>query len=113
VTIDYGKLFSRKETPQNEAISAAQTLNSAGGYVWAVDDWARLERFLILGSEGGSFYARERTLTRENAEAVERCRVVRRRARRLGSRHADGDAALVQRQAGIGAGLSAREVSVA
>ena len=73
MTIDYGKLFSRKETPQNEAISAKQTPNSAGGYGWAVDDWARLERFLILGSEGGSFYVRERVLTRENAEAVERC----------------------------------------
>ncbi len=73
MTIDYGKLFSRKETPQNQAISATQTPNSAGGYGWAVDDWARLERFLILGSEGGSFYVRERVLTRENAEAVERC----------------------------------------
>ena len=47
--------------------------NSAGGYAWAVDDWARLRRFLILGSEGGSYYAGEWKLTRENAEAVERC----------------------------------------
>jgi 60 kDa SS-A/Ro ribonucleoprotein len=49
--------------------------NSGGGYAWAVDDWTRLERFLILGSEGGSFYISERTLTRENAGAVERCAV--------------------------------------
>ena len=27
--------------------------NSAGGYAFAVDDWTRLERFLILGTEGG------------------------------------------------------------
>ena len=47
--------------------------NSAGGFAWAVDDWSRLRRFLILGSEGGSFYTGEWTLTRENAEAVERC----------------------------------------
>ena len=47
--------------------------NSAGGFAWAVDDWTRLRRFLILGSEGGSFYAGERTLTRENATAVWRC----------------------------------------
>ena len=41
--------------------------------MWAVDDWTRLDRFLILGSEGGSYYASERKLTRENAEAVLRC----------------------------------------
>ena len=27
------------------------------GHAWAVDDWTRLRRFLILGSEGGSYYA--------------------------------------------------------
>src|SRR5262249_6344822 len=36
-------------------------------------DWVRLERFLVLGTEGGSYYASERALTREGAEAVERC----------------------------------------
>src|SRR5215470_16905714 len=46
--------------------------NSAGGAAYPVDDWTRLERFLVLGSEGGSYYAGERTLTRENAEAVVR-----------------------------------------
>jgi 60 kDa SS-A/Ro ribonucleoprotein len=40
---------------------------------FAVDDWTRLRRFLVLGSEGGSFYASEPALTRENAKAVERC----------------------------------------
>src|SRR4051794_34139583 len=50
-----------------------QTANGAGGFTWAVDDWARLRRFLILGSQGGSYYAGEWTLTRENADAVERC----------------------------------------
>src|SRR3954466_8766160 len=50
-----------------------QTANGAGGFTWAVDDWARLRRFLILGSEGGSYYAGEWSLTRENALAVEQC----------------------------------------
>jgi 60 kDa SS-A/Ro ribonucleoprotein len=40
---------------------------------WAVDEWTRLRRFLILGSEGGTYYASEWTLTRENAQAVEHC----------------------------------------
>src|SRR6059058_252469 len=50
-----------------------QAPNSAGGFAWAVDAWARLRRFLILGSEGGSYYATEWKLTRENARAVEQC----------------------------------------
>src|SRR6187551_2921593 len=70
----FTKFFSTKSTPQSEPIpGSGQVPNSAGGFAWEVDDWARLRRFLILGSEGGSYYASERTLTRENAEAVERC----------------------------------------
>ena len=56
-------------TPQSQPI-ANTVRNSAAGYVFAVDDWTRLDRFLILGSEGGSYYAGERKLTAENAQAV-------------------------------------------
>jgi 60 kDa SS-A/Ro ribonucleoprotein len=67
-------IFNRDQTPQSLPIpGAGQVPNSAGGYAWAVDDWARLDRFLILGSEGGSYYATERALSRGNAEAVARC----------------------------------------
>jgi 60 kDa SS-A/Ro ribonucleoprotein len=59
-------------TTQTEPL-ASQARNSAGGYSYPVDDWARLRRFLILGSEGGSYYAGERALSRENALAVARC----------------------------------------
>jgi 60 kDa SS-A/Ro ribonucleoprotein len=66
--------FTRRRTPQGEPMAgAAQVPNRAGGFAWAVDDWTRLRRFLVLGSEGGSFYASERALTRENATAVWRC----------------------------------------
>ena len=47
--------------------------NSAGGYAFPVDDMTRLHRFLILGSEGGSYYADERKLTLDNVKAVKRC----------------------------------------
>lgn len=68
------KHFKTRQTPQSEPIpGSAQVANSAGGYSFAVDDWTRLERFLILGSEGGSYYASERALTVENAQAVARC----------------------------------------
>jgi 60 kDa SS-A/Ro ribonucleoprotein len=64
----------RLVTPQREPIPNSNQLpNSAGGYAWPVDNWARLDRFLILGSEGGTFYIRERPLTQENATAVTAC----------------------------------------
>ena len=62
---------STRRTPQSEAIpGAGQVANSAGGFAWEVDAFTRLRRFLILGSEGGSYYAGERKLTVENALAV-------------------------------------------
>lgn len=61
-------------TPQNQPIPGSkQVPNSAGGYSFAVDNWKRLDRFLVLGSEGGSYYASERKLTAENASAVIAC----------------------------------------
>lgn len=67
-------VLSTRETPQSAPIpGSTQVPNSAGGYAWPVDDWVRLDRFLILGSEGGSYYASERRLTLENADAVKRC----------------------------------------
>ena len=70
----YVRHFSTKATSQRQAIpGSSQVPNSAGGYAFPVDDWTRLDRFLILGSEGGSYYAGERELTRKNADAVLRC----------------------------------------
>jgi len=73
--MDYTKHFvthvRRMMTPQAEPIPGAdQVPNSAGGYTWALDAWGRLERFLILGSEGGTYYIGERKLTIENARVV-------------------------------------------
>lgn len=52
---------------------AGQVPNDAGGWVYALDDWARLDRFLILGSEAGTYYASAEALTAENAAVVTRC----------------------------------------
>ncbi len=65
-----------RQTPQSEPIPGYEQVmvkNEAGGYVFPVDDWTRLDRFLILGSEGGTYYATERALTQENAQCVARC----------------------------------------
>ena len=58
--------------PQSEPL-AGMVANSAGGHAYPVDDLTRLRRFLVLGSEGGSYYASERKLTLENGQAVRRC----------------------------------------
>jgi len=74
--MDFTKYFSTRQTAQSQPIpgrEAAMDENSAGGYAFPVDDWTRLERFLVLGSEGGSYYATEQVLTVENAQAVKRC----------------------------------------
>jgi len=72
----FTKFFSTKTTPQREPIPGSrQVPNSAGGHTWELDDWGRLDRFLVLGSEGGTFYTGERKLTIENAGVVSRCLV--------------------------------------
>jgi 60 kDa SS-A/Ro ribonucleoprotein len=61
-------------TPQAEQIpGSTQIPNSAGGYAWPVDHWTRLDRFLVLGTEGGTFYVGEHALTAESAQAVVAC----------------------------------------
>ena len=70
----YRKLFSLRKTPQNQPIpGTSQVPNDAGGFAWAVNDWTRLDRFLVLGSAEGTFYTKPQKLTIENAEAVTRC----------------------------------------
>ncbi len=66
----YLKGFGTRRVPQSTPLPG-QVANDAGGHAWPVDVWTRLRRFLILGSEGGSYYASQSTLTRENALAVE------------------------------------------
>lgn len=66
--------YGTRTTPQNEPIpGSSQVENSAGGYTWQVDKWDRLKRFLILGAEGGSYYASERKMTVENASCIRGC----------------------------------------
>ena len=72
--MDYAKHFSTEKTPQSQPIPGSdQVPNSAGGFSWAVNEWMQLDRFLVLGSEGGSYYASERKLTLTNATALEKC----------------------------------------
>ena len=57
-------------TPQSEAARPDQKKNNAGGYTFTVDDRTRLNRFLTLGTEGGTYYVNEKKLTRDNVGVV-------------------------------------------
>lgn len=63
-----GSIDSPKETSQRKPIPGEnQVQNAAGGYVYQVDKWSTLRRFLILGTEGGTYYASEQKLTEQNS----------------------------------------------
>lgn len=59
----YNKMAS---TPtQRERLSADQVENNAGGFVYEISNIDRLRRFLILGTEGGTYYANQGDHTRQ------------------------------------------------
>lgn len=61
-------------TPQTEAVRGRKMVkNDGGGYSFPVDDWTMLERFLILGNEGGTYYVSEKTAVNDSVDAIDRC----------------------------------------
>ena len=63
-------------TPQSAPIlgrEAEMARNDAGGFGFILDDWERLTRFLVIGTEGGTYYTGEQKLTAQNAAVVIRC----------------------------------------
>ncbi len=72
MTAKYAEHVQTKQTPQTEQ-APGTVANSGGGFSFPVDCWTRLDRFLILGAEGGSYYATERELTKEAAASVLQC----------------------------------------
>lgn len=74
MAINYARLLNRRVSPQSQPIpGSTQVANSGGGYSWQVDDWTRLDRFLILGAEAGTYYIAERDLVKQNHDAIVRC----------------------------------------
>src|SRR5687767_1511089 len=62
-------------TPQSEAIFGRESEmapNYAGGVVFKLDPWAQLDRFLILGTDGPTYYASAEKLTKAAAKNVAR-----------------------------------------
>src|SRR5208282_425217 len=80
----YAEYVNDRQTSQGQQARHDQTQNSAGGFVFTLGKWAQLDRFLVLGAEGGTYYVSERKLTIDNAACLKAClaedgeRVVRR-----------------------------------
>lgn len=67
---NYAQQLNPAHVPQMEALDARQVQNQAGGFVYAVSNLDQVRRFLILGAEGNTYYATERKMVLDNAQAV-------------------------------------------
>lgn len=68
------KTEKSKPVPQSRPLRGREkemAPNEGGGYGFVLDDFARLNRFLILGTEGGSYHVSEKELTKQNLNSVE------------------------------------------
>lgn len=76
--MDYSKHAPNllKDTPQTEFIRGREsemTQNNGGGVGFKITPWQQLTRFLVLGSEGGTYYVTEQKLTKDNTKIIEQC----------------------------------------
>jgi len=67
----YDKLsINQRVTPQSEKAKPGQVKNNADGYVFKINDWQRLDRFLILGSDSNTYYQSAQELTKQNVDSI-------------------------------------------
>lgn len=74
--MDFTKhVINKKITKQTEKVPGVkkQVKNSAGGVSFKISKWDYLMRFLILGTEGGTYYVSEQKLTRKACDNVQKC----------------------------------------
>jgi 60 kDa SS-A/Ro ribonucleoprotein len=73
MTSPYSK-YQTRVTPQTAPIpGSSQVRNSAGGFTWTLDEWQRLERFLVLGAPGSTYYASQDAMVTKGADTVRAC----------------------------------------
>ena len=70
---DYATLLKANQREPIFGREKDMTKNAAGGYVFKVDPFITLERFLILGCEGGTFYVGERAMIKQSAGLILAC----------------------------------------
>jgi 60 kDa SS-A/Ro ribonucleoprotein len=61
---------SARRTPQDQPATTSQVKNNAGGYTFTIDPLAQAKRFLILGTDAGTYYQDAPTLTRDTAAVI-------------------------------------------
>lgn len=60
-----------KATPQSQPVPGkGMVKNDAGAFAFQQSDMDRMKRFVMIGTEGGTYYANERDVTVESAEAT-------------------------------------------
>lgn len=63
-------------TPQSQPIpgrEAEMAQNNAGGFSFVLDMWGVLDRFIMLGTEGGGYYVGEKDLTKASFANTRQC----------------------------------------
>jgi 60 kDa SS-A/Ro ribonucleoprotein len=70
--MDVLRAFNLRRTAQTSRADRRQRKNAAGGYAFTLDDAARLRRFLVLGVDGGTYYAAPQDLAVDNVEVLVR-----------------------------------------
>jgi 60 kDa SS-A/Ro ribonucleoprotein len=63
---------TRNNPPVTTRANDRQVVNNTGGFVYEVSDQQRLERFLILGTDGGTYYVNEPEITAQNVSFLEK-----------------------------------------
>jgi len=69
----YADHVANPKTPQSQKAKSTQVKGRAGGFVFKVGPWTRLNRFLIIGNENGGYYASARELTMESYDCILEC----------------------------------------
>jgi len=70
---NYAKMLSSTQREPIFGREKDMAKNAAGGYVFKVDPINALERFLILGCEGGTYYVGERSMAKSAAGLILAC----------------------------------------
>lgn len=71
-----GEVAEKTSTPQSKPIpgrEAEMAKNNAGGFVFTLTNWGVLDRFLMIGSEGGSYYVNQKDTTAQSFDVVKKC----------------------------------------
>jgi len=70
---NYAKLLIANQSEPIFGREEGMTKNAAGGYVFKINPMTALERFLILGCEGGTYYVGDRGMAKGAAAIVLEC----------------------------------------